>query len=230
MLYELFYYLETQYQISGASLFQFISFRSAFAVIISLIVSTIFGKKIIDFLKKKQVGENIRDLGLNGQKEKEGTPTMGGLIIIISTLIPVLLLSKLDNIYIQLLIFTTIWMGSFGFIDDYIKIFKKNKKGLKGYFKILGQLFLGIVIGGTIYFHPDITIRKEKLSYEKVKGQNESFLEDEKSLLTTMPLFKNNEFDYSKLVSWVTGSKEYTWLIIIPIIIFIISAVSNGAN
>ena len=230
MLYELFYYLETQYQISGASLFQFISFRSAFAVIISLIVSTIFGKKIIDFLKKKQVGENIRDLGLNGQKEKEGTPTMGGLIIIISTLIPVLLLSKLDNIYIQLLIFTTIWMGSFGFIDDYIKIFKKNKKGLKGYFKILGQLFLGIVIGGTIYFHPDITIRKEKLSYEKVKGQNESFLEDEKSLLTTMPLFKNNEFDYSKLVSWVTGSKEYTWLIFIPIIIFIISAVSNGAN
>jgi phospho-N-acetylmuramoyl-pentapeptide-transferase len=121
-------------------------------------------------------------------------------------------------------------MGSFGFIDDYIKIFKKNKKGLKGYFKILGQLFLGIVIGGTIYFHPDITIRKEKLSYEKVKGQNESFLEDEKSLLTTMPLFKNNEFDYSKLVSWVTGSKEYTWLIFIPIIIFIISAVSNGAN
>ena len=230
MLYELFYYLETQYQISGASLFQFISFRSAFAVIISLIVSTIFGKKIIDFLKKKQVGENIRDLGLNGQKEKEGTPTMGGLIIIISTLIPVLLLSKLDNIYIQLLIFTTIWMGSFGFIDDYIKIFKKNKKGLKGYFKILGQLFLGIVIGGTIYFHPDITIRKEKLSYEKVKGQNESFLDDEKSLLTTMPLFKNNEFDYSKLVSWVTGSKEYTWLIFIPIIIFIISAVSNGAN
>ena len=230
MLYELFYYLETQYQISGASLFQFISFRSAFAVIISLIVSTIFGKKIIDFLKKKQVGENIRDLGLDGQKEKEGTPTMGGLIIIISTLIPVLLLSKLDNIYIQLLIFTTIWMGSFGFIDDYIKIFKKNKKGLKGYFKILGQLFLGIVIGGTIYFHPDITIRKEKLSYEKVKGQNESFLEDEKSLLTTMPLFKNNEFDYSKLVSWVTGSKEYTWLIFIPIIIFIISAVSNGAN
>ena len=230
MLYELFYYLETQYQISGASLFQFISFRSAFAIIISLIISTIFGKKIIDFLKKKQVGENIRDLGLNGQKEKEGTPTMGGLIIIISTLIPVLLLSKLDNIYIQLLIFTTIWMGSFGFIDDYIKIFKKNKKGLKGYFKILGQLFLGIVIGGTIYFHPDITIRKEKLSYEKVKGQNESFLEDEKSLLTTMPLFKNNEFDYSKLVSWVTGSKEYTWLIFIPIIIFIISAVSNGAN
>ena len=230
MLYELFYYLEAQYQISGASLFQFISFRSAFAIIISLIVSTIFGKKIIDFLKKKQVGENIRDLGLDGQKEKEGTPTMGGLIIIISTLIPVLLLSKLDNIYIQLLIFTTIWMGSFGFIDDYIKIFKKNKKGLKGYFKILGQLFLGIVIGGTIYFHPDITIRKEKLSYEKVKRQNESFLEDEKSLLTTMPLFKNNEFDYSKLVSWVTGSKEYTWLIFIPIIIFIISAVSNGAN
>ena len=230
MLYELFYYLEAQYQISGASLFQFISFRSAFAIIISLIVSTIFGKKIIDFLKKKQVGENIRDLGLDGQKEKEGTPTMGGLIIIISTLIPVLLLSKLDNIYIQLLIFTTIWMGSFGFIDDYIKIFKKNKKGLKGYFKILGQLFLGIVIGGTIYFHPDITIRKEKLSYEKVKGENESFLEDEKSLLTTMPLFKNNEFDYSKLVSWVTGSKEYTWLIFIPIIIFIISAVSNGAN
>ena len=230
MLYELFYYLETQYQISGASLFQFISFRSAFAIIISLIVSTIFGKKIINFLKKKQVGENIRDLGLDGQKEKEGTPTMGGLIIIISTLIPVVLLSKLDNIYIQLLIFTTIWMGSFGFIDDYIKIFKKNKKGLKGYFKILGQLFLGIVIGGAIYFHPDITIRKEKLNYEKVKGQNESFLEDEKSLLTTMPLFKNNEFDYSKLVSWVSGSKEYTWLIFIPIIIFIISAVSNGAN
>ncbi len=230
MLYEIFYYLETHYQISGASLFQFISFRSAFAVIISLIVSTIFGKKIINFLKKKQVGENIRDLGLEGQKDKEGTPTMGGLIIIISTLIPVVLLSKLDNIYIQLLIFTTIWMGAFGFIDDYIKIFKKDKKGLKGYFKILGQLFLGIVIGSTIYFHPDITIRKEKSSFEKIKAENEINSDNEKSLLTTMPLFKNNEFDYSKLVSWITGSKEYTWLIFIPIIIFIISAVSNGAN
>ena len=140
------------------------------------------------------------------------------------------LLSKLDNIYIQLLIFTTIWMGAFGFIDDYIKIFKKDKKGLKGYFKILGQLFLGIVIGSTIYFHPDITIRKEKSSFEKIKAENEINSDNEKSLLTTMPLFKNNEFDYSKLVSWITGSKEYTWLIFIPIIIFIISAVSNGAN
>jgi len=230
MLYDLFYYLELNYQFPGATLFQFISFRSSFAIIVSLFISTVFGKRIINYLKEKQIGENIRDLGLEGQKEKEGTPTMGGIIIIISTLIPVIMLAKLDNIYIQLLIFTTIWMGSVGFLDDYLKIFKKNKKGLKSYFKILGQVVLGIVIGVTLYLHPEVTIRKEKANNQYLIGSNDQLLENEKSLLTTLPLFKNNEFDYSNLIDWIPLSKKYSWIIFITIIIFIITAVSNGAN
>jgi len=233
MLYYLFEYLEKEYQLPGAGLFQFITFRAAMAILFSLILATVYGKKIIAILKNKQIGESIRDLGLKGQEQKEGTPTMGGLIIIMSTLIPVLLLARwLDNIYVILLIITTVWMGIIGFIDDYIKIFKKDKKGLKGRFKILGQVVLGLIVGSTLYFHPEVTMRErnktiitEQYRVEEVKGR------DIKSTMTTIPLIKNNEFDYGNLIEWVGDeAKEYTWLIFIPIIILIVTAVSNGAN
>ena len=225
MLYYLFDFLENSYNLTGASLFQFISFRGAFAIILSLFISTIFGKKIIDYLIYKNVGEDIRELGLERENDKKGTPTMGGLIIILSTLIPVLLLSKLDNIYIQVLIISTIWMGTFGFIDDYIKIFKKNKKGLKGRFKVLGQFILGVFVGLVMYFHPDITIRKEKYDQNGSK-----ILVSEKSTLTTIPFFKNNELDYSEIIFWDKDSTNYSWMIFVPIVILIIISVSNGAN
>ena len=225
MLYYLFDFLENSYNLTGASLFQFISFRGAFAIILSLFISTIFGKKIIGYLIYKNVGEDVRQLGLDGENDKKGTPTMGGLIIIISTLIPVFLLSKLDNIYIQVLIISTIWMGTFGFVDDYIKIFKKNKKGLKGRFKVLGQFILGVFVGLVMYFHPDITIRKEK------NDQNGSkILVSEKSTLTTIPFLKNNELDYSEIIFWDKDSTKYSWIIFVPIVILIIISVSNGAN
>ena len=225
MLYYLFDFLENSYKLTGASLFQFISFRGAFAIILSLFISTIFGKKIIDYLIYKNVGEDIRQLGLDGENNKKGTPTMGGLIIIVSTLIPVLLLSKLDNIYIQVLIISTIWMGVFGFIDDYIKIFKKNKKGLKGRFKVLGQFILGVFVGLVMYFHPDITIRKEKYDQNGSK-----ILVSEKSTLTTIPFLKNNELDYSEIIFWDKDSTNYSWIIFVPIVVLIIISVSNGAN
>ena len=225
MFYFLFEYLELQYQLPGASLFKYLSFRSSLAFIFSLMLSIKYGKNIINFLRKKQIGETIRDLGLAGQKEKSGTPTMGGLIIIVSTIIPVLLFSKFDNIYIILLLFTTLWLGLIGFIDDYIKIFKKNKKGLKGKFKIIGQIFLGFVVGLTLYFHPDVTIKDQVLS-ENLK-QNFEF----KSTKTTVPFFKNNEFDYSYFVSWISEESEKLSLIaFIFFVVLIITAVSNGAN
>ena len=225
MLYYLFDFLENSYNLTGASLFQFISFRGAFAIILSLFISTIFGKIIIGYLINKNVGEDIRQLGLSGENDKKGTPTMGGLIIIISTLIPVFLLAKLDNIYIQVLIISTIWMGTFGFIDDYIKVFKKNKKGLKGRFKVLGQFILGVFVGLVMYFHPDITIRKEKYDQNGSK-----ILVSEKSTLTTIPFLKNNELDYSEIIFWDKDSTNYAWIIFVPIIILIIISVSNGAN
>lgn len=225
MLYYLFDFLENSYNLTGASLFQFISFRGAFAIILSLFISTIFGKIIIGYLINKNVGEDIRQLGLSGENDKKGTPTMGGLIIIISTLIPVFLLAKLDNIYIQVLIISTIWMGTFGFIDDYIKIFKKNKKGLKGRFKVLGQFILGVFVGLVMYFHPDITIRKEKYDQNGSK-----ILVSEKSTLTTIPFLKNNELDYSEIIFWDKDSTNYAWIIFVPIVILIIISVSNGAN
>lgn len=202
------------------------------AIIFSLALATIYGKRIILFLQKKQIGETVRDLGLDGQKQKAGTPTMGGLIIILATLIPVLLFAKLDNIYVILLIVTTVWMGIIGFIDDYIKIFKKNKEGLKGRFKVLGQVVLGLVVGATLYFHPQVTMREhsktvvtESFGVEVIKGA------DVKSTMTTVPFFKNNELDYSTFISWMgDGFAPYTWLIFIPIIILIVTAVSNGAN
>lgn len=225
MLYFLFEYLELKYQLPGAGLFQYLSFRSALAFIFSLMISIRYGKNIINFLRKKQIGETIRDLGLNGQKEKKGTPTMGGLIIIMATIIPVLLFSNFENIYIIILIFTTVWLGFIGFVDDYIKVFKKNKDGLKGKFKLIGQISLGLIIGLILFYHPDVTI-KDKF------GVNESFEKVEyKSTKTTVPFLKNNELDYSYLISWTGGkSKEYSIVVFVFFVILIISAVSNGAN
>ena len=239
MLYYLFEYLEQEFQFPGASLFGFITFRAAVAIILSLLISTIFGKRIIRFLQKQQVGETIRDLGLEGQVEKAGTPTMGGIIIILATLIPVLLLAKLENIYIILLVVTTLWMGTIGFIDDYIKKFKNDKEGLKGKFKVLGQVGLGIIVGATLFFHQDVTL-KEKLpiaQQNEIRAKNPDvqatklFKAEEKSTKTTIPFLKDNEFDYSDLITWISPSLEkYTWIVFIIVSIFIITAVSNGAN
>ena len=236
MLYYLFEYLEKQFQIPGASVFQFITFRAAVAIIMSLLISTIFGKKIIKYLQKQQVGESVRDLGLDGQIEKAGTPTMGGIIIILATLIPVLLVAKLDNIYVVMLIVAMIWMGLIGFIDDYIKVFKKDKEGLSGKFKILGQVGLGVFVGAVMYFHPGVTIKQEKsitpeMTISITENSNKIFNPEEKSTKTTIPFVKNNEFDYADLITWVSKDlAKYAWLIFIPIVIFIVTAVSNGAN
>jgi phospho-N-acetylmuramoyl-pentapeptide-transferase len=205
------------------------------AVILSLLISTVFGRRIIDFLRNQQVGETVRDLGLEGQKQKTGTPTMGGLIIILATLIPVLLLSDLNNIYVILLIVTTLWMGTIGFIDDYIKVFKKDKDGLKGRFKVIGQVGLGLIVGVVLYFHPGVTVRKDtQISNVFDKANTEQTTQAvtaEKSTATTIPFFKNNELDYADALSFLGDHyKDYAWLIFIPIVIFIITAVSNGAN
>lgn len=236
MLYYLFQYLENEYQMPGASLFGFLTFRAAFAVILSLSISTLFGKRIINFLQRKQVGETIRDLGLEGQKEKAGTPTMGGLIIILATVMPVLLVAKLDNIYIILLLVTVLWMGTIGFIDDYIKKFKNDKEGLKGKFKIIGQIGLGIIVGLTLFFHSEVTI-KEKIpsdmiaSVSQATSQAIQFYPESKSTKTTIPFVKDNEFDYADLITWIHPSLEsYAWIVFVLIAIFIIAAVSNGAN
>ncbi|AUC82424.1 phospho-N-acetylmuramoyl-pentapeptide-transferase [Lacinutrix sp. Bg11-31] len=237
MLYYLFEYLEKQFQLTGASVFQFITFRAALAIILSLLFSTIFGKKIIRILQKMQVGESVRDLGLDGQMEKAGTPTMGGIIIILATLIPVLLLAKLDNIYVIMLIVTTLWMGLVGFTDDYIKVFKKDKAGLSGKFKILGQVGLGIFVGAIMYFHPGVTIKEDVGLVDNIEvvqvvdGETQQIRPEVKSTKTTVPFVKDNEFEYSKLISWLGDDyKKYAWLVFIPIVIFIVAAVSNGAN
>ncbi|MBU1013627.1 MAG: phospho-N-acetylmuramoyl-pentapeptide-transferase [Bacteroidetes bacterium] len=238
MLYYLFSYLDQHFNFPGAGVFQYISFRAAMAIIFSLIISLLFGKRLINVLVKKQVGESIRDLGLEGQIEKQGTPTMGGLIIIGAVLIPTLLFVKLDNIYVLLLIFTTIWLGGIGLLDDYIKVFRKDKKGLAGRFKLLGQIILGLVVGSVMYFNDSIVIR-EKISVETAIAQGINLgdakanfeLDAVKSTKTSIPFVKNNEFDYSILISWM--GKDYAnlaYLIFIPIVILIIMAVSNGAN
>ena len=231
MLYYIFQYLDKAFDVPGAGVFQYITFRSGLAFILSLAFATIYGKKIISFLKKQQVGETVRELGLEGQNEKAGTPTMGGIIIILATLIPVFLLAKLENIYVILLIVTTIWMGTIGFLDDYIKIFKKDKEGLKGRFKVIGQVGLGIIVGSVLYFHPGVTVRKDTLG-DKFKVENVEFSKlEEKSTATTIPFLKNNEFDYAEVLSFMgDGYKDWAWLIFIPVVIFIITAVSNGAN
>ncbi|CAN1530557.1 Rfe UDP-N-acetylmuramyl pentapeptide phosphotransferase/UDP-N- acetylglucosamine-1-phosphate transferase [Flavobacteriaceae bacterium] len=234
MLYYLFEYLHKVLNVPGAGVFQYITFRSALALILSLLISTIFGKRIINFLRNQQVGETVRELGLAGQTQKAGTPTMGGLIIIIATLIPVVLLTKLNNIYIILLIVTTLWMGTIGFIDDYIKIFKKDKEGLKGIFKVIGQVGLGIIVGSVLYLHPGVTVRqdvKDKVSLIQTENVIHQAPIEEKSTATTIPFFKNNEFDYAELLAWTgDGYEKWSWLIFIPFVIFIITAVSNGAN
>jgi phospho-N-acetylmuramoyl-pentapeptide-transferase len=225
VLYTLFDFLDRMYDLPGASLFRFLSFRAALATVISLLIGIVFGRSVIDFLKRKQIGETIRDLGLEGQTQKAGTPTMGGLIIIGSTLIPVLLFADLTNIYIQLLILSTLWMGVIGFIDDYIKKFKNDKDGLKGKFKVLGQVILGGVVGAVLYFHPHVTLKKE------VEGVLLKDAPEIKAVMTNIPFFKNNELDYTELLTSIDPSLAHLgWLIFIPVVIFIVTAVSNGAN
>jgi len=230
MLYYLFEILESQFNFPGASLFSYLSFRAAVSVLLSLIISVIFGKKIINYLKRKQIGENIRELGLDGEDKKVGTPTMGGLIIIIGTLIPVILMSNLENIYIQILILSTLMLGTIGFIDDYIKVFKKDKKGLKGKFKIAGQSLLGIFVALILLTNNDITIVEfdKDLNNDKIEF---SEVEEIKSFKTTIPFFKDNELDYSEISNSIFKyGDRLLWIILIPVIIFIISAVSNSNN
>ncbi|PQJ75092.1 phospho-N-acetylmuramoyl-pentapeptide-transferase [Polaribacter gangjinensis] len=234
MLYYFFQYLDSQFNIPGAGVFQFITFRAAAAFILSLLISAIYGKRIINFLRKQQVGETIRDLGLEGQQQKSGTPTMGGIIIILATLIPAILLAKLDNIYVILLLVTTLWMGFIGFLDDYIKVFKKNKEGLKGKFKVLGQIGLGLFVGSMLYFNDNITI-KEKLpisqQIEDENGKRIVFGDAHKSIKTTLPFLKNNELDYAKALSFLgDGFEKYGWIIFIFVTVFIVTGISNGAN
>lgn len=235
MLYYLFEYLDKTLGVPGTGVFQYITFRSGLAVLLSLTISTIYGKRVINFLRRQQVGETVRELGLEGQVQKAGTPTMGGLIIIFSTLIPVLLLAKLNNIYIVLLIVTTLWMGTIGFVDDYIKIFKKDKQGLKGIFKVIGQVGLGLIVGAVLYFNPGVTVRKDAIQNNYNFNQTENVIRaagvEEKSTTTTIPFVKNNELDYAQLLAWMgDGYEDWAWLVFIPIVIFIITAVSNGAN
>ncbi|MFT6698903.1 MAG: phospho-N-acetylmuramoyl-pentapeptide-transferase [Porticoccaceae bacterium] len=234
MLYYLFEYLESQFSFPGASVFQFITFRAAAAFILSLLISTIYGKRIISFLRNQQVGETVRDLGLDGQKQKSGTPTMGGIIIILATLIPVILLAKLNNIYIVILIITTVWMGFIGFLDDYIKVFKKDKAGLKGKFKVLGQVGLGIIVGSMLYFNDGVTIKEQLPIDQQVmqdNGRIKVFGEAHKSTKTTVPFFKDNELDYSKAFNFLgDGYEKYGWIVFIFITVFIVTGISNGAN
>jgi phospho-N-acetylmuramoyl-pentapeptide-transferase len=246
MLYYLFMYLKKEFDFPGAGVFQYISFRAACAIILSLVISLVFGGRIIKYLRKKQIGETVRDLGLEGEKAKQGTPTMGGFIILSGILIPTLLFARLLNVYVLIMIVTTVWLGLIGFIDDYIKVFKKDKAGLAGKFKVLGQIGLGLIIGCTLYFNPYVVAREKMASSEELKVSRESknivddmqknanYLfspENVKSTKTTIPFYKNNEFDYASLLAWMgDGYRKYAWLIFIPIVILIITAVSNGAN
>lgn len=244
MLYYLFTFLDKAYNVPGAGMFQFISFRAAMATIFSLFISLIYGKRIINYLRAKQIGETVRELGLEGQMAKTGTPTMGGLIILGALLIPTLLFAKILNIYILLMLFVTVWLGLIGFLDDYIKVFRKNKEGLAGKFKIIGQVVAGLVVGSVLYFNQGIVIRErvaEKRTevrsstlsaFEQVKDHNKKFKSyPEKSTKTTIPFFKNNEFDYAVLLKWIGDDyRKYAWLIFIPMVVFVITAISNGAN
>lgn len=242
MLTELFNWLDQQYGFPGAGVFQYISFRSAMAIILALVISMIIGKSIIDKLRKQQVGEEVRDLGLAGQLQKQGTPTMGGIIILAAILIPILLFGDLKNIYVELLIMSTIWMGLIGFTDDYIKVFRKNKKGLAGRFKVIGQIGLGLIVGLVLFFNQEVMIREFKKPThqnpdptEVVSMTNQPRVspgEDIKSMKTTIPFVKNNELDYSKALWFMTDedAEKWAWVIYIPVVIFIITAVSNAAN
>lgn len=235
MLYYLYEYLTAHgIHVPGMNLFKYISFRAAMAVLFSLIIALAYGKKIINFLRKKQMGELVRDLGLDGQKQKEGTPTMGGLIIILATIIPVLLFTRITNVYIVLLIISVLWMGAIGFLDDYLKKVKKNKDGLSGKFKVIGQVGLGLIVGVTMYFHPDVEVKRKYADATVINRNNveQNFMPDEKIPVSTVPFTKNNEFDYSGILFWMDDEKahEWAWVVFIPIVIFIVTAVSNGAN
>lgn len=231
MLYYLFTYLDKQFDLVGAGVFQYISFRAGAAAVLSLLITVFFGKGLIRLLQRKQVGEDIRDLGLEGQIQKKGTPTMGGIIILAAILIPTLLLAQLDNVYVILLVATTLWLGIIGFIDDYIKVFKKNKEGLAGRFKIVGQVSIGLIVGLTLYFNENVVMRE---TYQQESDQTEMVVSNEqtpsetKSTKTTVPFFKNNEFDYSSIIPFL--DKNYTWIIYTLVVILIVTAVSNGAN
>lgn len=237
MLYHLFTWIEQNTHIPGLGLFQYISFRTAMAVVVSLIITTVFGSRLIGLLRKKQVGETIRDLGLEGEKKKQGTPTMGGLIIIAGILIPTLLFAKLDNVYVILMLITTIWMGAIGFLDDYIKVFRKNKEGLAGRFKVIGQVGLGIIIACTMYFHPEIVVReqveKNPLATEHVRTSSGTtyYTQDVKSTKTNIPFYKDNEFDYARVLSTVgLNGNTSVFLLFLVVVVIIVTAVSNGAN
>lgn len=232
MLYYLFDYLD-QLDFPGAGMFRYVSFRAAMALVLSLIISTVIGRRIINKLQKLQIGEVVRDLGLEGQLSKKGTPTMGGIIIIISILAPILLLARLDNIYIILMLITTVWLGSLGFLDDYIKVFKKDKEGLHGKFKIIAQVGLGLIVGLTLYLSPDVIIREniEFRNQDNVIERVSYVAEGAKSTQTTIPFLKNNNLDYEDLVSFMGDYAEpAAWVLFVLIVIFIVTAVSNGAN
>lgn len=235
MLYYLFDFLNESYDLPGAGVFKYITFRAAMAVMTSLLISMVFGKNLIGRLQRLQVGETVRDLGLDGQTEKAGTPTMGGLIILLAIVVPTLLWAKLDNIYIILMLISTLWMGAIGFLDDYIKVFKKDKKGLRGIFKVIGQIGLGVIVGSTLYFNTQVTI-KEQLPVVAAEAWEDtstsiSYGDAVKSTKTTLPFLKNNEFDYAYFTNWMGDSgKPLTAVVYILAVIFIITAVSNGAN
>ncbi len=232
MLYYLFEYLDEAYGLPGAGVFQFISFRAAMAVITSLLISLVFGKSLISMLHRKQVGETVRDLGLKGQIEKQGTPTMGGLIIIAAILIPTLLFCELDNIYVIVMIITTVILGGIGFLDDYIKVFRKNKKGLAGKFKVVGQVAVGVLVGAILFFNQDVVSKRKVYFQSEQTGEITSEWFQDKSVKTTIPFIKNNEFDYAWLLGFFGKEKaqDWAWLIFIPLVIFVVTAVSNGAN
>ncbi|MBK5280038.1 MAG: phospho-N-acetylmuramoyl-pentapeptide-transferase [Bacteroidia bacterium] len=232
MLYYLFDYIERNFDLPGAGLFQYISFRAGVAAVLSLLITVFFGKSLINILRKKQVGEDIRDLGLEGQLQKKGTPTMGGIIIIAAILIPTLLMAKLDNVYVILLIATTVWLGLIGFLDDYIKVFRKNKEGLAGRFKIVGQITIGLIVGLTLYFNENVVVRERSSAITSTEvtasGVDLKSELDVKSTKTTVPFLKKNEFDYHSLTPWL--DINYTWIIYTLVVILIVVAVSNGAN
>ena len=235
MLYYLYEYLAANgIDIPGMNLLKSISFRAGMAVLLSLFIALVYGKRIINFLRTKQMGELVRDLGLDGQKQKEGTPTMGGLIIILATLIPVILFTRFLNVYIVLLIISVVWMGAIGFIDDYLKKIKKNKDGLSGKFKIIGQVGLGLIVGVTMYYNSNVVVKRKYADTQVVNRNNveKNFMPTEKAVVSTVPFAKNNEFDYSKLLFWMDEAEadEWAWIVFIPIVIFIVTAVSNGAN
>ena len=241
MLYYLFEYLHQHYDLPGLRLFQYITFRTSLAIIISLIITTVYGRRIINYLHKMQVGETVRNLGLEGQMQKQGTPTMGGIMILLGILVPTLLLANLTNVYVILMIITTIWMGLVGFLDDYIKVFKKNKEGLAGKFKVVGQVVLGLIIGYTMYYNPNIVARQtvdetmvSKSTAPMVlrqKGEHFYYTQDVKSTITNVPFYKNNEFDYAKVLKFMgPGYEKYAVFVFLLITVVIITAVSNGAN